>query len=99
MWGSGAIIQQPGSRVACQSRGAARRCAEELAIIRGRAKGIAALLSCCRCVPGAGSAGSPSDDRHAGVVPVVYRDSAVGVDGTGRLSGEVTERRGIAGSG
>jgi len=96
--GSGAIIQQPGSRVACQSRGAARSCAEEPAIIRARTKGIAILLS-CRRVPGTGSAGSPSDDRHAGVVPVVYRDSAVGVDGTGRLSGEVTERRGIAGSG
>src|SRR6516165_8150743 len=96
--GSVAIIQQPGSRVACQSRGAARSCAEEPAIIRARTKGIAILLS-CRRVPGTGSAGSPSDDRHAGIVPVVNHDAAVCVDGAGRLSGEIIECRGIAGSG
>lgn len=92
-------IQQTRSCVARRSHRTARRCAEEPAIVCTRTKRVTVLLGWQRCVPGARSAGPSTDDRHADIVPVVDHDAAVGVDGVGRLSGEVAEHRGIAGSG
>ena len=69
------------------------------AAVRARTNGIAVLLGWRGRISGAGSAGSPFDVRHVGIVPFVYHDAVVGVGLAGRLSGEVTERRGIAGSG
>jgi hypothetical protein len=53
---SAAGIQQTGGRVARRSRKATRRCAEEPAIIRVRAKRVAVSLGRHRRLPGAGSA-------------------------------------------
>lgn len=90
-------IQQPGGRIARGSRRAARRCAEEPAVIRVRAERITVSLGRHRPLPGAGSTGPPPDDRNADIIPVVDDDTTVGIGRIGRLPGEVINRRGIAG--